>query len=32
VRYLSDNPALDYVTHMVGAFIARDLIDDRPPG
>jgi AcrR family transcriptional regulator len=27
-----DNPALDYVMHMmVGAFIARDLIDDRPP-
>ena len=27
-----DNPALDYVLHMmVGAFIARDLIDDRPP-
>jgi AcrR family transcriptional regulator len=26
------NPALDYVMHMmVGAFIARDLIDDRPP-
>ena len=26
------NPALDYVLHtMVGAFIARDLIDDRPP-
>jgi AcrR family transcriptional regulator len=27
-----DNPALDYVMHMmVGAFIARDVIDDRPP-
>lgn len=27
-----DNPAVDYVMHMmVGAFIARDLIDDRPP-
>jgi AcrR family transcriptional regulator len=27
-----DNPALDYVLHtMVGAFIARDVIDDRPP-
>jgi AcrR family transcriptional regulator len=27
-----DNPALDYVMHtMLGAFIARDLIDDRPP-
>ena len=26
------NPALDYVMHMmIGAFIARDLIDDRPP-
>jgi len=27
-----DNPALDYVMHMmVGAFIARGLIDDLPP-
>jgi hypothetical protein len=26
------NPALDYVLHMMaGAFIARDLIDGRPP-
>jgi hypothetical protein len=26
------NPAHDYLMHMmVGAFIARDLIDDRPP-
>ena len=26
------NPALDYVMHMmVGAFIARDLIDGQPP-
>jgi AcrR family transcriptional regulator len=28
----ADNPALDYVVHMlIGAFIARTLIDDRPP-
>lgn len=27
-----DNPALDYVVHMlVGAFATRTLIDDRPP-
>ncbi|CAM5665993.1 TetR/AcrR family transcriptional regulator OS=Streptomyces alboniger OX=132473 GN=CP975_14595 PE=4 SV=1 [Streptomyces alboniger] len=27
----ADNPALDYVVHMmVGAFVARDLIEDRP--
>ncbi|GAA4630849.1 TetR/AcrR family transcriptional regulator [Actinoallomurus vinaceus] len=28
----ADNPALDYVVHMMlGAFAARDLIDDEPP-
>ncbi|WP_328363026.1 TetR/AcrR family transcriptional regulator [Streptomyces sp. NBC_00457] len=28
----ADNPALGYVTHMmVGAFVARGLIEDRPP-
>ncbi|MDW8808132.1 TetR/AcrR family transcriptional regulator [Streptomyces scabiei] len=27
-----DNPAVDYVLHMfVGAFVARSLIDERPP-
>ncbi|MEV0123398.1 TetR/AcrR family transcriptional regulator [Streptomyces sp. NPDC050703] len=27
----ADNPALDYVVHMmVGGFVARDLIEDRP--
>ncbi|MCX4660787.1 TetR/AcrR family transcriptional regulator [Streptomyces uncialis] len=28
----ADNPAVDYVLHMMlGAFVARTLIDDRPP-
>lgn len=28
----ADNPALDYVIHMlVGAFVARDVIEDAPP-
>ncbi|APY91001.1 TetR family transcriptional regulator [Streptomyces alfalfae] len=27
----ADNPALDYVVHMmVGGFVARDLVEDRP--
>ncbi len=28
----ADNPALDYVPHMmIGAFVARGLVDDQPP-
>ncbi len=28
----ADNPAIDYVMHMIiGAFVARTLIDEQPP-